>query len=454
MRACLLLQNAAQPALPPFAPHAGIASALSAVSPAELEATLTALVACGTRHTQSESPDKPEDGSAPSKRGIGAARRYLIDRFRDISQKSGGRLQVREEWVDLVSERRLTGGRARGANVMATLPGTVNPNRIIVISGHYDSINKRYDLQRGGIDAAGDAPGADDDGSGTALVVECARVLSKLTFPYTIQFVCYTAEEQGLLGSADHARRLREAGADVAAVLSNDIVGASIGPDGVRRDSYVRVFSHCERGLDSPARNLARHVATVANLYLKEAFSVKLILRRDRYGRGGDHTSFEPLGAPAVRFTEPRENYHHQHENVRTEGGIEFGDKIEFVDFKYLANVTRVNAAAAAELALAPPPPAAVALDGALRHDTKITITAPACDHRAGFEAVVRETEFQQWGTAFALGASGGAVPVLLDDHVVGVRAVAIDGRRSIAVVPPEPSDRFAASRPARGGDR
>lgn len=425
-----------------------VAKAIATVAPAELENTLRALIAAGTRHSASESPDE-----APASRGIGVARRWLVKRFREISQKTGGRLEVREDFYNLESAQRLPGGSARGANVIARLPGTAVPERIVIISGHYDSINKKYDIRRGGIDTDGDAPGADDDGSGTAVVVECARVLSNLQFPATIEFACFTAEEQGLLGSREHAKLQKRNGAEVLGVLNNDIVGASVGPDGVKRDQYIRVFSSTPGGEDSPSRNLARHAADVARIYMKDRFSVNLILRADRYGRGGDHTSFDNEGFPAIRFTEPRENYDHQHENVRDEPGRRFGDLLEFLDLEYLANVARVNAALAAELALAPPPPARVAVDGALRNDTKITVTAAPAEQLSGYEAVIRETPAHLWGAAFPLEREVGVVPVLLDDHFIGVRAVAKDGRRSIAVVPREPGSAFAPGAASRAAE-
>lgn len=429
--------------IPDWKPEPSIEKAIANISPAELEKTIAALVSAGTRHSASESPD-----DKPASRGIGVARRWLARRFHDISKNSGGRLEVIEEPCDLVSEHRLPNGRAKGANVIARLPGTADRNRVIIISGHYDSINKKFDRRRGGIDAEGDAPGADDDGSGTAVAVECARVLAKLQFPATIEFACFTAEEQGLLGSEIHAANLKKAGAD-AMILNNDIVGSSRAADGVVRDRQVRVFSTSAKSEDSLSRNLARHARDVANLYFKDSFSVNLILRTDRYKRGGDHTSFEKVGFAGIRFSEPREDYLHQHENVRDENGGKYGDRIEFVDFEYLARVARLNAALAAELASAPPPPADVALDGALRNDTKITVKPNAAANLAGYEAVARNTEDNSWHAAYPLEGNRGVIPVLLDDSFIGVRAVSNSGRRSIALVPPEPPSSIPGSAPA-----
>ncbi|MFN0207615.1 MAG: M20/M25/M40 family metallo-hydrolase [Planctomycetota bacterium] len=443
--------------LPSWKPDVTIRKAAEEINAQELELYVRGLIAAGTRHSASEDFDK-DTGSG---RGIGVARRFLVQQFRDISKATGGRLEVREDWVELVSERRFPDGKAKGANVIARLPGTLEPNRVVVISGHYDSINKRFDKSRGGIDIEGDAPGADDDASGTAVVVACARVLSKLQFPATIEFACYTAEEQGLLGSAAHAKQLKAAEAEVIGMFTNDIVGASKGPDGIVRDDFVRVFSPSPAGLDSPSRNLARYAYDVASMYfgpsqynknLAKPFSVKLIFRKDRYRRGGDHTSFETEGFPGIRFTEPMEDYLHQHENVREENGKIYGDKIEFLDFQYLARVARVNAVLAAELASAPPPPALVNVDGAVRNDTNISwndTVGVKAKRRIGFEAVVRETTAPLWENAIEVSRGKSTIPVVLDNFIVGLRSVGADGRRSVAVVPAEaPESRRTASGP------
>ncbi|HKE01004.1 MAG TPA: M20/M25/M40 family metallo-hydrolase [Planctomycetota bacterium] len=420
--------------VPEWRPDSAIARAIESIQARDVEDVVRALVACGTRHTASES----ESGSL----GIGAARRLLVERFREANREKG-RLEVREDWHDLVSELRLPEGRARSANVIARLPGE-SKTRVVVVSGHYDSVNSKYDLKRGGIDPKGDAPGADDDASGTAVVVACARALARMRFDATIELAAHTAEEQGLLGSREHARALKQAGAQVEAAIANDIVGASRGPDGAVRDGYVRLFSPCPEGLDSPSRNLARHAALVAHLYAKElgGLEVRLVLRRDRYGRSGDHVSFEAEGFPGIRFTEPRETFEHQHQDVRTENGIDYGDLPEHVDFAYLARVARLDAALAAELASAPAPPSDVKVNGAVRNDTLITWTPAAEDDPLvfGYEAVSRSTTSAQWERSFFVGRSGRAtVDVVLDDEVVGLRAVGRDGRRSVAVVPAEP---------------
>lgn len=420
-----------------------VAKRLARITPAQVQETVAALVACGTRHSASES----ESGN----RGIGAARRWLVEKLRAISAARGGRLQVEEEWTDLVSATRLPGGKARGANVIARLVGTVEPDRIVVVSGHYDSINSKYDLRRGGIDPAGDAPGADDDASGTAVAVACAEALADLQFPMTIEFCAMTAEEQGLLGSEAHAKKLKESGKFVELAITNDIVGASRGEDGIVRNQFVRLFSPCPAGLDSPARNLARHAVDVAKLY-SPGFEPVLVFRADRYGRGGDHTSFEKFGFPGIRFTEPREDYRHQHQDVREEGGVRYGDLPEHLDFEYLARVARLNAALVAEVASAPPAPSDVRVNGALRHDTTVSWKAPAAvwaSQLAGFEVVARPTTAATWEKQFPGGSEVSVVvPVVLDDAVVGVRAVSKTGRRSAASVPVERG--ASESRPAR----
>jgi hypothetical protein len=426
---------------PRWEPDRRIAAALGRIRAEDLRATVEGLVQCGTRHSASDdgvpseglTASRPE-GAVASERGIGAARRFLVSRLRAIAKETGGRLEVREDWVDLVSTARLPNGKARGANVIARLTGS-DPSRVVVIAGHYDSINKNFDRQRGGIDTTGDAPGADDDASGTAVVLACARALAALEPAATIEFACHTGEEQGLLGSAAHAKALFESGVKVDGMLGNDIVGSSKGPDGVKRAGYVRVFSNSPSGLDSTSRNLARFAADVADLYTRP-FEVKLVFRKDRYGRGGDHLSFDSQGFPAIRFTEPREDYTRQHENVREEGGVKYGDTIDGLDFEYLTNVAKLNAAAAAELALAPAAPRGVRVFGAVRQDTRLTWTAAGAAH----EAVVRDTAAPRWERVHRLPASGEAViPEILDDVVVGIRAVGLDGRRSLAVVPADP---------------
>jgi hypothetical protein len=440
---------------PEWKPDDAVVQALSRIRESDIETDLRALVAAGTRHSASEDFDRTPEHDGKS-RGIGVARRYLLQQLRAISKATGGRLEVREDWVELKSERRLPQGSARGANVIARLPGTSDPRRTVVISGHYDSINRRYDKLRGGIDITGDAPGADDDGSGTVAVLAAARALAGLKFAATIEFACYTAEEQGLLGSAAHARQLREAGAEVIAMATNDIVGASRGPDGVVRNDFVRLFSTAA-GIDSPSRNLARHACDIARLYFgqsPEPFNAKLIFRTDRYGRGGDHTSFENEGFPAIRFTEPMEDYNHQHEDVRDEKGIAFGDRIDFVDFNYIARVARLNAAFAAELAGSPPAPAKVRVQGALRNDTAVLWDDAAHGSAAAYEVVVRETTAPCWERAIGVAGGKATIPVTLDNHVIGLRSIGENGRRSPAFVPPDPADsrRAPSSVPARQG--
>ncbi len=432
-------------ALPEWVPDPEIAAALKTIRGADLLETVRALVACGTRHSASDDGASDDgaseaaarrDGRALPTRGIGAARRLLVDRLRALSAKTGGRLEVHEEWIDLESRDRLPGGRARGANVIARLPGRSDPDRVIVVSGHYDSINSRYDQRRGGIDVEGDAPGADDDASGVAVVLACAAALAGLEMEATVEFAAFTAEEQGLHGSRAHAIALKSRGARVEVAITNDIVGASRGPDGVVRDGYVRLFSACPDGLDSPARNLARHAVEVARLHVAP-FEPKLVFRPDRFGRGGDHTSFEAEGFPGLRFTEPREDYSHQHQTVREEGGVRYGDLPEHLDPEYLARVARLNAVLVAELARAPAPPEGVSVNGAMRSDTEVRWTPAEDGSVAGYEIVARDTTAPLWEHVFAAGPGPrGVAPVLLDDHVVGLRAVGKNGRRSPAVVP------------------
>jgi hypothetical protein len=334
---------------------------------------------------------------------------------------------------------------------MATLPGTdpENAGRIYVVTGHYDSRNSDP------LDAAGDAPGANDDASGTAVSLECARVLSQHRFPATLVFLAVAGEEQGLLGARHFAKSARAAGRNVAAVLNNDIVGGNKTPgDARQRPGLVRVFSEgipqaatesevrqlrAQGGeSDSSSRQLARYIAEVARKYLPAAFRPELTYRRDRYLRGGDHSAFNDLGFAAVRFTEYREDYNHQHQNLRSEGGVEYGDLPQFVDYEYVANVARLNLLTLAELALAPAPPAHVRLlTKELQNDSTITWEASPGGLAASYEVLWRRTTAPAWEGAKPVGSvTRVTLPLSKDNVIFAVRAVGRGGHRSLAVVP------------------
>ena len=327
------------------------------------------------------------------------------------------------------------------------LKGT-NPEdakRIVLVTGHYDSRNGDI------LDKTGIAPGANDDGSGSAVSLECARVLSKLKFPATIIFLAVTGEEQGLDGSKHFAEFAKSQGWNIEAVLNNDIVGGDKSPG--QDSKVVRVFSESIpdgaseaqlrtiRALggenDSPSRELARYIAQTARTY-QVPVAPLLEFRGDRYLRGGDHISFNEAGFAAVRFTEFRENFHRQHQNVRMENGIEYGDLPKFVDFDYVANVARVNAATLAALAAGPGPPRNVRLRTKdLENDSTLVWDAPADDRTTGFEVLWRATAAPDWEHSQSVGkVSKATLPVSKDNVIFAVQAVDEAGHRSLPIVP------------------
>src|SRR5688500_15995017 len=340
------------------------------VSQQRLRAIVEKLVSFGTRHTLSSQTDP--------KRGIGASLRWTEAEFGRYSRACGGCLRVVTP-SDVVTGRRVP-NPTKVTNVFAIQPGSVDPNRVVIISGHIDS------RVTDPMNATSDAPGANDDGSGTAAVIEAARVLSRYKFPMTIVYAALSGEEQGLLGGKILADYAKAQGWEVVANLNNDIIGNSCSSDGVCDDAHVRVFSEGprwqghedlaarQRSLggenDAPSRNISRWLDGLAD-DLSLGLDVRQIWRNDRFGRGGDHTEFLNAGYPAVRITVAIENYNWQHQDLRVENGIQYGDTIDKMDFAYLRKVTQLNVAALAALASAPPPPAA-AVEGAVSTDTII----------------------------------------------------------------------------------
>jgi hypothetical protein len=423
---------------PPADPQ--ITAALADVSAQRIQASIEKLVSFQTRLTLSaQDPDSIKAGH-----GIGAAREWIKAEFERYSHDCGGCLEVKtdsftENPGDRIPKPTLI------TNVYAVLRGTdpESPKRIVLVTGHYDSRNSDT------FDASGIAPGANDDGSGTAVSLECARVLSKLKFPATIIFLTVAGEEQGLNGSAHFAKMAKDQGWDIEAALNNDIVGGDRSPQ--QNPGIVRVFSEGVplaatdtevrriRNLggenDSASRQLARYIAEVSRTY-KTAAKPLIVFRLDRYLRGGDHISFNEQGYSAVRFTEYREDYNHQHQNVRTENGIEYGDLPKFVNFDYVANVARVNAAALASLASAPAPPAKVRLQTKqLENDS--TLTWEASPSGASYEVLWRDTPSPEWEHAQPVGnVTHATLPLSKDNVVFAVRAVDGAGHRSLPVVP------------------
>jgi hypothetical protein len=417
------------------------------ISPARIEATIRQLVSFGTRHTLSNATD--------SKIGIGAARHWINAELEQYSRDSGGRLVVSEDaFVQPVSPR--IPQPTELVNVVATLPGTdpTAKDRVYVVSGHYDS--RATDA----MDATSAAPGADDDGSGTAAVMEMARVMSRHRFNATIVFMTVAGEEQGLYGAEHWAQEARKHGVNVAAMFTNDIIGSTLHEDGTRDRSHVRLFAEGvpvplapSRELpaaviaqlktggenDFPTRQLARSIAATAATYVPQ-LPVRIIYRRDRYLRGGDHSAFLDAGYAAVRFTEPYEVFARQHENVREEKGIHYGDTPEYVDFVYAGDVTRVNAAALAELAQAPAAPREVEVEAAqLENDTTLRWAPNSEPDLAAYRIVWRETTAPQWEHSLDVPKSVTRYTVKglsKDNLIFGVEAVDRAGHASPAVYP------------------
>ncbi len=398
----------------PKAPAAAIAR--GAVDEKALADTISELVACGTRHSLS-SWDDP-------KRGIGCARDRILARYRRLSEASGGRLQVVVDRFEAASPR-TRDAPARFENVLAILPGTdpALSRTVFLAAGHFDSMPSSV------MDPATDAPGADDDASGVAVVLEAARLLSPGRYRSTLVFAALSGEEQGLIGGTRLLAYFRERGDTIGGFLDNDIVGADPAPGGPHR---VRVFSGGgPDGVDSPSRDLARAVEEIGG-----AGAVRLVFRLDRLGRGGDHRPFVEAGLPAVRFTEPLENYDHEHQTPRVEDGREYGDLPKFLDFRFLGNVARVNAEVLRQLALAPAAPRDVVVSGGVTPDAKVAWTADPDPARAGFEILWRETTDARWSVYAFVPAAGETVleGISTDNRFFGVRSVGADGARSIPV--------------------
>jgi hypothetical protein len=327
------------------------------------------------------------------------------------------------------------------SSVIATLKGDDPSGRTVVMSSHYDSRNSND------ADATKAAPGADDNGSGTAAVLEAARILAAVPMHATVVFACFDAEEQGLYGSAHFAHVLHAQGVDVEGDLNNDIVGASVGDDGVKRDGTIRIFSEAipaganvrllnATGAenDSPSRELARYAQAIGDAYVT-GLRGTLIFRADRFLRGGDHESFNAEGYPALRFTEPRETFAHQHQDVRVENGVQYGDLLRYVDFDYLAKVTRYNAAVLASLALAPAPPKVQIVTSGLTNDTTLRWQPVARADR--YEVVRRLTTEPAWTHVDDAGTQTSVtLHVSKDEWQFGVRSVDAQGHRSVAAFP------------------
>ncbi|GAA4304136.1 M20/M25/M40 family metallo-hydrolase [Compostibacter hankyongensis] len=418
----------------------GISALVRAVSADSLRSYVEKLVSFGTRHTLSNRTD-PE-------RGIGAAQHWLLQQFRSFSAEGKGRLKVTlDTWQQPADGKRVNRPIVM-ANVMAVLPGTdTADHRVFIITAHLDS--RRTNV----MDSTGDAPGANDDASGVAALLEMARVMGSHPRAATIMWVAVSGEEQGLLGAAHLAEKMKQAHREVAAMINNDMIGQSTaGGTDLQDNTRVRVFSEgipraetpAQAALrratggenDSPSRELARYIKAAADRYV-DNLTVKLIYRSDRFLRGGDHLPFTERGYTAVRITDYYENYTHQHQDVRKANGIIYGDLTRFMDFAYLRKNTGLNLAAVAELAAAPSVPQEVKMDvRELSNKTRLYWKAPAHGRVKGYYVLMRETDQPMWQRRFFTSSETLILPYSKDNYFFAVQAIGEDGSRSLPVFP------------------
>jgi hypothetical protein len=425
-------------------PDPALLALLSQIDPNRIQSTIQTLVSFGTRHTASSQTDP--------NRGIGAAYTWVFQQMQAIAATSNGNMTAQQQtFVQPVSSRIPVPTSI--TNTIATLQGTASPQRFYVITGHLDS--RVTDV----LDFTSDAPGADDDGSGVAVVLELARLFAPHQFPGTIVFAAVSGEEEGLYGSTFMAQQMAAAGNDVQGMFSNDIVGTGDAHDGTKPDPFtVRMFlegiptnaTSNDIALmqsvggenDGKSRQLGRYVSEVAPFFLT-GMNIRLIWRRDRYLRGSDHLSFQGQGYAAARFTEPRENFNHEHQNTQVVNGVQLGDLIQYVDFNYVARVAKVNAAALWALATSPSTPKNAQIhttppvNFAGTNLTTLTWDANPESNLAGYEIVMRETTFPDWTSAIPVGNVNTVTLNISKDNVqFGVRAVDQNGNRSPVAFP------------------
>lgn len=434
LAAALALPCSAQPRNPQ------IERIVAAVSAERIEARIRKLASFHTRHTLSRTDSDTQ--------GIGAARRWIREELEQCSRAAGGRLQVAFDSFVQQPDRRVP-KPVEIVNVVATLAGT--ENRVYVVSGHYDSMPSNV------MDPESQAPGANDDASGTAVAMELACAMAPHRFDATLVFMAVAGEEQGLLGAAHWAEQAKKKGMKIAGMITNDIVGGSPRADGKRPERRLRLFANGLPALlnannkeelnriarsggeaDTPTHQLGRYLKEIGERYVP-GFTVELIQRPDRFLRGGDHLLFLERGYAAVRFTEASENYRHQHQNVRVEGGVQYGDLPEFVDYDYVAQVARVNAAGLASLALAPAAPREVLIEVIrLENDTTLRWSANEEPDLAGYRVVWRQPGAPLWQHSREIGNDLRATlaGISKDDFVFGVVALDRDGNASPASLP------------------
>lgn len=414
---------------------------VSEVSPDSMRSYITQMVTFGTRHTMSSTTDK--------KQGIGAARSWVASKFQQFALRSGGRMKAYVDTITLPPDGRRINTATNLGNAMAILQGTdTADHRIFIISGHLDS--RVTDV----MNTSAAEPGANDDGSGVAAVMECARVMSSRTFNATIIFVAVSGEEQGLLGSGFLAKQAKEKGWNVEAMLNNDIMGSNNSSETqIIDNTRVRIFSEglpaadtSNRSLaairnyglenDGKARQLARYVKEIGERYV-DNLEVMMIYRNDRFLRGGDHSPFVQQGFAAVRITEMNENFDHQHQDLRMEKGVEYGDLVKFMDFEYLRKNTALNLCNLANLAKAPSMPQSVTVETrSLTNATNLSWKAATNGKLKGYYILMRETTSPVWQRKFFTSTTTVRLPYSKDNYFFAVQSVNEGGNESLPVVP------------------
>jgi len=434
---CLLLQASAQTVIQR---DSEIESMLKDISSDSLKSYITKLVSFGTRSTLSTTTDK--------KRGVGAAREWVVQRFNDFAKNSNGRMIAYVDSTTIPADGRRVDVATNLGNAMAILKGTdPNDDRIYVISGHLDS--RVTDV----MNRTADAPGANDDGSGVAAVMECARIMSKHSFPATIIFVAVSGEEQSLLGSTFLANEAKSKNWNIDAMLNNDIMGSNNSNEtNIIDNTRLRVFSEGISVLDtgrvlsnvrslglendSRSRQLARYVKEIGERYV-DNLEVVMVYRSDRFLRGGDHTPFLQKGYAAVRLTEMNENYNHQHQDLRSEKGIVYGDLPEFMDFEYLRKNTGINLASLANLAKAPSMPQDVRVEVRnLTNSTTLNWKAPKNGKTQAYYVLMRETTSPVWQKKIFTTETTMTLPYSKDNYFFAVQSINNIGNESLPVVP------------------
>ena len=405
-----------------------------------LKSYIYQMVSFGTRNTLSN--------QTSTKRGIGAARNWVLSKFNEFAKRSDGRLSAIIDTVTYKTDGKRVDRNIILGNVVATLKGTdPTDNRIFIISGHLDGMRTNV------MDSTGDAPGANDDASGCAAVIECARIMSKHNFPATIIFVTVSGEEQGLLGAYYMAKKAKEQNWNIEAVLNNDIMGSNNSSEtNIINNTQLRVFSEGlpafeldkngkqirQLGLenDGKTRQLARYVKEIGERYV-DNMQIVMVYRNDRFLRGGDHTPYVENGFAAVRITEMNENYYHQHQDVRNENGIQYGDLPEFMDFEYLRKNTAVNLANLANLAKAPAMPQEVKIEvKKLSNYTQLYWKAPKNGRVKGYYILMRETTNAFWQKKIFTEALEYKLPYSKDNYFFAVQSINETGNESLPVVP------------------